>query len=168
MVEVENQLAVHSPGLYEEAVVKVNRCAKVVKGGRRFTFSALVVVGDRHGSVGIGFGKAREVPSAVEKAVRDAHRNLVQLRFKRGTIEHLSLGRFGAATVRLIPAAPGTGIIAGATVRSVLELAGVKDILTKSLGSSNPVNLVKATLDGLLKVRSARTSSALRGVEVAP
>ncbi|HZM01126.1 MAG TPA: hypothetical protein VFD43_12835, partial [Planctomycetota bacterium] len=123
MVEVENQLAVHSPGLYEEAVVKVNRCAKVVKGGRRFTFSALVVVGDRHGSVGVGFGKAREVPSAVEKAVRDAHRNLVQLRFKRGTIEHTSLGRFGAAQVRLIPAAPGTGIIAGATVRSVLELA---------------------------------------------
>ena len=168
MVEVENQLAVHSPGLYEEAVVKVNRCAKVVKGGRRFTFSALVVVGDRHGSVGIGFGKAREVPSAVEKAVRDAHRNLVQLHFKRGTIEHTSLGRFGAAAVRLIPAAPGTGIIAGATVRSVLELAGVKDILTKSLGSSNPVNLVKATLDGLLKVRSARSSSALRGVEIAP
>jgi small subunit ribosomal protein S5 len=168
MVEVENQLAVHSPGLYEEAVVKVNRCAKVVKGGRRFTFSALVVVGDRHGSVGIGFGKAREVPSAVEKAVRDAHRNLVQLRFKRGTIEHTSLGRFGAATVRLIPAAPGTGIIAGATVRSVLELAGIKDILTKSLGSSNPVNLVKATLDGLLKVRTAAASSALRGVEIAP
>ena len=168
MVEVESQLAVHSPGLYEEAVVKVNRCAKVVKGGRRFTFSALVVVGDRHGSVGVGFGKAREVPSAVEKAVRDAHRNLVQLRFKRGTIEHTSLGRFGAATVRLIPAAPGTGIIAGATVRSVLELAGVKDILTKSLGSSNPVNLVKATLDGLLKVRAARVSSALRGVEIAP
>ena len=88
MVEVKEELQVHSPGLYEEAVVKVNRCAKVVKGGRRFTFSALVVVGDRHGSVGIGFGKAREVPSAVEKAVRDAHRNLVQLRFKRGTIEH--------------------------------------------------------------------------------
>jgi small subunit ribosomal protein S5 len=168
MVEVESQLQVHSPGLYEEAVVKVNRCAKVVKGGRRFTFSALVVVGDRHGSVGIGFGKAREVPSAVEKAVRDAHRNLVQLRFKRGTIEHTSLGRFGAASVRLIPAAPGTGIIAGATVRSVLELAGVKDILTKSLGSSNPVNLVKATLDGLQRVRSAQTASALRGVEIAP
>ena len=168
MVEVESQLQVHSPGLYEEAVVKVNRCAKVVKGGRRFTFSALVVVGDRHGSVGVGFGKAREVPSAVEKAVRDAHRNLVQLRFKRGTIEHTSLGRFGAASVRLIPAAPGTGIIAGATVRSVLELAGVKDILTKSLGSSNPVNLVKATLDGLLRVRSAQAASALRGVEIAP
>jgi small subunit ribosomal protein S5 len=168
MVEADSQHQVHSPGLYEEAVVKVNRCAKVVKGGRRFTFSALVVVGDRHGSVGIGFGKAREVPSAVEKAVRDAHRNLVQLRFKRGTIEHTSLGRFGAASVRLIPAAPGTGIIAGATVRSVLELAGVKDILTKSLGSSNPVNLVKATLDGLLKVRSAQAASALRGVEIAP
>ena len=167
MVEVESQLQVHSPGLYEEAVVKVNRCAKVVKGGRRFTFSALVVVGDRHGSVGVGFGKAREVPSAVEKAVRDAHRNLVQLRFKRGTIEHTSLGRFGAASVRLIPAAPGTGIIAGATVRSVLELAGVKDILTKSLGSSNPVNLVKATLSGLQNVRSLKVAEALRGVPLA-
>ncbi len=164
MVEVKNQLQVHSPGLYEEAVVKVNRCAKVVKGGRRFSFSALVVVGDRHGTVGIGFGKAKEVPTAVEKAVKDAHKNLVAVGLKGGTIEHAVQGRFGAAAVRLVPAAPGTGIIAGATVRAVLELAGVRDILSKSQGSRNPVNLVKATLAGLTSVRSLKTVEELRGV----
>jgi small subunit ribosomal protein S5 len=166
MAEAGRELAVHSPGLYEEAVVKVNRCAKVVKGGRRFSFSALVVVGDRHGSVGIGFGKAKEVPSAVDKAVKDAHKNIVQVRLKGPTIEHPVLGRFGAAKVRLIPAAPGTGIIAGATVRAVLELAGVRDILTKSLGSNNPVNLLKATLAGLRGVRTIQEAEALRGVSL--
>ena len=166
MVEVKEELQVHSPGLYEEAVVKVNRCAKVVKGGRRFSFSALVVVGDRHGSVGIGFGKAKEVPSAVEKAVKDAHKNLVRVSLKKGTIEHAVLGRFGAAQVRLLPAAPGTGIIAGATVRAVLELAGVRDILTKSLGSANPVNLLRATLAGLQQVRPIAQVEALRGVKL--
>lgn len=160
------ELQVHAKGLYEESVVKVNRCAKVVKGGRRFSFSALAVVGDRHGSVGIGFGKAKEVPAAVDKAVKDAHKNLVQVKLKGGTIEHAITGRFGAARVRLIPAAPGTGIIAGATVRSVLELTGVKDILTKSQGSNNPVNLVKATLSGLLAVRNRRVVEALRGVSI--
>ena len=159
-------LQVHAPGLYEEAVVKVNRCAKVMKGGRRFSFSALVVVGDRHGSVGIGFGKAKEVPAAVEKAVKDAQKNLVQVELKGSTIEHAVDGRFGAAKVRLVPAAPGTGIIAGATVRSVLELAGVHDILTKSMGSNNPVNLVKATLQGLMIVRGRRTVEELRGVTI--
>jgi small subunit ribosomal protein S5 len=166
MVEVKEELQVHSPGLYEEAVVKVNRCAKVVKGGRRFSFSALVVVGDRHGSVGIGFGKAKEVPSAVEKAVKDAHKNLVRVSLKKGTIEHAVLGRFGAAQVRLLPAAPGTGIIAGATVRAVLELSGVRDILTKSLGSANPVNLLRATLAGLQQVRPIGQVEALRGVKL--
>ena len=166
MPEPKQALQVQAPGLYEEAVVKVNRCAKVVQGGRRFSFSALVVVGDHHGSVGIGFGKAKEVPSAVEKAVKDAHKNLVQLSLKQGTIEHTVMGRFGAAAVRLIPAAPGTGIIAGATVRSVLELAGVRDILTKSRGSNNPVNLVKATLAGLQAVRGRREAEALRGVSI--
>lgn len=166
MVEVKEELQVHSPGLYEEAVVKVNRCAKVVKGGRRFSFSALVVVGDRHGSVGIGFGKAKEVPSAVEKAVKDAHKNLVRVKLRKGTIEHAVTGRFGAATVRLLPAAPGTGIIAGATVRAVLELAGVRDILTKSLGSANPVNLLRATLAGLQDVRPIKEVEALRGVKL--
>lgn len=160
-------LQVHAPGLYEEAVVKVNRCAKVMKGGRRFSFSALVVVGDRHGSVGIGFGKAKEVPSAVEKAVKDAQKNLVQIDLKGTTIEHAVNGRFGAAKVRLLPAAPGTGIIAGATVRSVLELAGVHDILTKSMGSNNPVNLVKATLAGLQEVRGRKQVEELRGVTIA-
>jgi len=163
----ERELKVHAPGLYEEAVVKVNRCAKVVKGGRRFSFAALVVVGDRHGSVGIGFGKAKEVPVAVDKAVKDAQKNLVRVELKGSTIEHESMGTFGAAMVRLIPAAPGTGIIAGATVRSVLELAGVHDILTKSMGSNNPVNLVKATLSGLLAVRGRRTVEKLRGVTIA-
>jgi small subunit ribosomal protein S5 len=166
MVEVKEELQVHSPGLYEEAVVKVNRCAKVVKGGRRFSFSALVVVGDRHGSVGIGFGKAKEVPSAVEKAVKDAHKNLVRVKLRKGTIEHAVTGRFGAAQVRLVPAAPGTGIIAGATVRAVLELSGVRDILTKSLGSANPVNLLRATLAGLQQVRPIREVEALRGVKL--
>lgn len=166
MVEVKEELQVHSPGLYEEAVVKVNRCAKVVKGGRRFSFSALVVVGDRHGSVGIGFGKAKEVPSAVEKAVKDAHKNLVRVKLRKGTIEHAVTGRFGAASVRLLPAAPGTGIIAGATVRAVLELAGVRDILTKSLGSANPVNLLRATLAGLQDVRPIKDVEALRGVKL--
>jgi small subunit ribosomal protein S5 len=167
MAEHDNDQMGHAPGLFEEAVVKVNRCAKVVKGGRRFSFSALVVVGDRHGRVGIGFGKAKEVPSAVDKAVKDAHKNIVGVTLKRGTIEHPITGRFGAAQVRLIPAAPGTGIIAGATVRSVLELAGVHDILTKSQGSSNPVNLVKATLSGLQNVRSLKAAEALRGVPLA-
>ena len=166
MVEADSQHQVHSPGLYEEAVVKVNRCAKVVKGGRRFTFSALVVVGDRHGSVGIGFGKAREVPSAVEKAVKDAHKNLVRVPIRKGTLEHAVMGRFGAAKVRLMPAAPGTGIIAGATVRAVLELSGVRDILTKSLGSANPVNLLRATLNGLQEVRPIAQVEALRGVKL--
>ena len=166
MPEKKEALQVQAPGLYEEAVVKVNRCAKVVKGGRRFSFSALVVVGDHHGSVGIGFGKAKEVPSAVEKAVKFAHKDLVQVKLKHGTIEHATTGRFGAAQVRLIPAAPGTGIIAGATVRSVLELAGVRDILTKSMGSNNPVNLVKATLNGLLSVRGRKEAEALRGVSI--
>jgi len=166
MVEVKEELQVHSPGLYEEAVVKVNRCAKVVKGGRRFSFSALVVVGDRHGSVGIGFGKAKEVPSAVEKAVKDAHKNLVRVQLKKGSIEHAVSGRYGAASVRLLPAAPGTGIIAGATVRAVLELAGVRDILTKSLGSANPVNLLRATLAGLQQVRPLKQVENLRGVKL--
>ena len=166
MVEVREEQQTHSPGLYEEAVVKVNRCAKVVKGGRRFSFSALVVVGDRHGSVGIGFGKAKEVPSAVEKAVKDAHKNLVRVNLKKGSIEHAVMGRFGAAQVRLLPAAPGTGIIAGATVRAVLELSGVRDILTKSLGSANPVNLLRATLNGLQEVRPIAQVEALRGVKL--
>ena len=134
--------------------------------GHMAVFSALVVVGDRHGSIGIGFGKAKEVPAAVEKGVKDAQKNLVQVDLRRGTIEHEIIGRYGAAKVKLIPAAPGTGIIAGATVRSVLELAGVHDILTKSMGSNNPINLVKATLNGLLSVRTKQSVERLRGVSI--
>ncbi|MFO0981734.1 MAG: 30S ribosomal protein S5 [Planctomycetota bacterium] len=149
--------------VFEESVIKVNRTAKVIKGGRRFSFSALVVVGNRSGTVGSGFGKAREVPSAVEKGVKDAKKNLFKAPLRGSTIEHEVLGRYGASRVRLIPAAPGTGIIAGASVRAVLELAGVKDILTKAYGSTNPINLAKAAIVGLKTIRPREQVMALRG-----
>ena len=152
--------------VFEESVVKINRCAKVMKGGRRFSFSALVVLGNRSGTVAFGFGKAREVPSAVEKGVKDAKKNLFQVALRGTTIEHQITGRYGASLVRLIPAAPGTGIIAGPAVRAVLELAGVKDVLTKSYGSTNPVNIVKATIEGLKAVRSREQTAQLRGVSL--
>ena len=151
---------------YEEVVVKVNRTAKVVKGGRRFSFSALVVVGNRDGRVGYGFGKANDVPGAVEKAVKDAHKNMMDVARNGGTVPHQSMGRFGAAKVTMLPAAPGTGVIAGAAVRAPLELAGIRDILTKSLGSTNPVNLVKATIDGLTKLKNIEEVEQLRGVKI--
>lgn len=154
------------PNILEETVVKVNRCAKVVKGGRRFSFSALVVLGNKAGRVGVGFGKAKEVPSAVEKAVKDARKNLEVVHLKENTIHHEITGRYGATKVRLIPAAPGTGIIAGASVRAVVEASGIKDLLTKSYGSTNPVNLVKATLSGLTSIRSREELENLRGVKV--
>lgn len=155
-----------TPIYFEETVVKVNRCAKVVKGGRRFSFSALVVIGNREGAVGVGFGKAKEVPSAVTKAVKAARKSLHRIPLKDTTIPHPVVGRFGAARIKLIPAAPGTGIIAGASARAVLEYAGVKDVLTKSVGSNNPVNLVKATLDGLLQLRSKKQIESERGIEI--
>jgi small subunit ribosomal protein S5 len=151
---------------FEEVVVKVNRTAKVVKGGRRFSFSALVVVGNRNGRVGYGFGKANDVPSAVEKAVKDAHKNLVDVPRTGGTIPHQIMGRFGAARMTMLPAAPGTGVIAGAAVRAPIELAGIRDILTKSFGSTNPVNLVKAAIDGLTKLKSIEEVEQLRGVKI--
>jgi len=154
------------PKEYEDRVVKINRCAKVVKGGRRFSFSALVVLGNRKGRVGVGFGKANEVPSAVEKAVKDAKKNLVTVSLKGTTIPHEMKGRFGASSVMLMPASPGTGIIAGAPVRAVAELAGVKDILTKSLGSHNPVNLVKATLKGFVDLRNLEEIEHIRGTSI--
>jgi small subunit ribosomal protein S5 len=151
---------------FEEVVVKVNRTAKVVKGGRRFSFSALVVVGNRNGRVGWGFGKANDVPSSVEKAVKDAHKNMVSIARRGSSIPHQIIGRHGAARVALLPAAEGTGVIAGAAVRAPVELAGIRDILTKSIGSTNPINLVKAAIDGLNQLKTLETIEQLRGVKV--
>ncbi|MHC4408297.1 MAG: 30S ribosomal protein S5 [Planctomycetota bacterium] len=149
-----------------ETVVKINRCAAVVKGGRRFSFSALVTVGDQAGVVGCGFGKAKMVPSAVEKGVKDGRKNLVRIPMVGTTIPHEVTGVFCSSKVVLIPAAPGTGVIAGHAVRAVLEAAGVRDILTKSYGSTNPVNLVKATFDGLAQLRTRKQAEKLRGVKL--
>lgn len=152
---------------FEETVVRVYRCTKVVKGGRRFSFGALVVVGNRSGQVGVGYGKANEVPAAVDKAIKDAKKQLVRVSLKGPTLPHRVWGRFGASRVILIPAGPGTGVIAGSAARAVLELVGVHDVLTKSYGSTAPKNLVKATLDGLLKLRTKEQVQQLRGVTVA-
>lgn len=154
------------PAQSPEKVVQIRRCACVVKGGRRFSFAAMVVVGDQNGRVGWGYGKAKEVPLAVEKATKAANRRLVPISMRDTTIPHQTEGRFGASKVTLIPASPGTGVIAGATVGAVLESAGIKDILTKSRGSSNPVNLVKATFDALSKLRTREDIARLRGVEI--
>jgi len=150
-----------------ETVVKINRCAAVVKGGRRFSFSALVTVGDQAGVVGLGFGKAKMVPNAVEKGVKDARKALVRIPMIGTTIPHEVIGNFCSSKVILIPAAPGTGVIAGAAVRAVLESAGIRDVLTKCFGSTNPVNLVKATFDGLAQLRTKKQVEKLRGVKIA-
>ena len=149
-----------------DKVIKIRRCAAVVKGGRRFSFTALVVVGDGQGRVGWGYGKANEVPPAVEKAVKDGSRSLVSIHLAGTTIPHTVKGRFGAAQVVLVPAGPGTGVIAGAAVRAVCESCGIRDILTKSFGSSNPTNLVKATLEALKTLRSLSEVERLRGVSL--
>lgn len=149
-----------------EHVVQIRRCACVVKGGRRFSFTALVVVGDQNGRVGWGYGKAIEVPMAVEKAVKVANRNMVQIPVIGTTIPHQVVGRYRASRVLLLPARPGTGIIAGECVRAVAESAGLTDILTKSFGSNNPLNLVKAAFDGLCRLRTREDVARLRGVEV--
>ena len=148
----------------EDTVVKINRCAKVIKGGRKFSFSALVIVGNLNGVVGWGFGKANEVPSSVEKGIKEGRKRLLRVPLVGSTIPHEVIGVFGSARVLLKPARPGTGVIAGAAVRAVCEKAGIHDILTKSFGSSNPVNLVKATFDGLASLRSKKHSEELRGV----
>jgi small subunit ribosomal protein S5 len=149
-----------------DKVVKIRRCAAVVKGGRRFSFTALVVVGDGRGKVGWGYGKANEVPPAVEKAIKDGSRNMVEVPMQGSSIPHTIMGQFGAAQVVLVPAAPGTGVIAGAAVRAVCEAAGIRDILTKSFGSTNPHNLVKAAITALQQLRSPGDVERLRGVSL--
>jgi len=149
---------------FEETVVRVYRCTKVVKGGRRFSFAALVVVGNRHGRVGIGYGKANEVPLAVNKGIKAAKKDLKTIPLVGTTIPHRVYGRYGASKIALIPAREGTGVIAGSAPRSVLELVGVRDILTKSYGSNSSKNLVKATLNGLMMLRSKEQVEQLRGV----
>src|SRR6267142_3877299 len=153
----------------EDRVVKIRRCAAVVKGGRRFSFNALVVVGDKHGRVAWGYGKANEVPPAVEKAVKDAQdtmRRQKRIQMRGETIPHRVIGRFGGSRVIMVPAGPGTGVTAGPGVRDVLEACGIHHILTKVHGSSNPINLVKATIDGLMQLRTREEVARLRGVSL--
>ena len=149
-----------------EKIVKIRRCAAVVKGGRRFSFAALVVVGNGSGRVGWGYGKANEVPPSVEKALKEASRSMVEISLEGSTIPHQIKGRYGAAKVVLVPAGAGTGVIAGAAVRAVCEAAGIHDILTKSFGSNNPLSLVKATISALRQLRPKHEIERLRGVSL--
>jgi len=158
---------VNTEGLdLNEKVVVINRVAKVVKGGRRFSFAALAVIGDTKGHVGVGFGKANEVPDAIDKSKEDAKKNVYKVNIRKNTIPHEVIGRFKSAKVIMKPATPGTGIIAGPSVRAVMERAGVMDVLTKAQGSRNPINIVKATFDGLKQLRSLEEASKLREVSI--
>ncbi|MGE4286252.1 MAG: 30S ribosomal protein S5 [Phycisphaerae bacterium] len=166
MAEATNKYMAQNESGFEDQVVKIYRCAKVVKGGRRFSFAALVVVGDREGNVGIGYGKANEVPNAVEKALKDARKNVIKVALNNGTITHQVVGKCRATRVKLLPASSGTGVIAGLSSRAVLELAGVHNVLSKIYGSTSPKNVVKATLDGLRQLKSKEEVQSLRGVEL--
>lgn len=165
--EFLDSVEVDELGELTEALVKVNRSAAVVKGGRRFSFSALSVVGNRGGVVGYGFGKARQVPNAIEKAAKDGRKHLQRVPVnENGAIPHEVTGRYCGSMIRLLPASPGTGIIACSSVRAVCEMAGISNILTKSYGSTNPMNLIKATLDALAQLRTPEEVKELRGVEI--
>jgi small subunit ribosomal protein S5 len=161
--DLKNKKEASSVEEYAESVLKVRRVAKVIKGGRRFAFSALVVVGDRKGSVGLALGKSRDVSSAISKALKKARKNMFSIPLYKTTVPFTVLGKHGASSVLIRSAAKGTGVIAGGAVRSVMEALGVKDVLAKSIGSANPQNVVKATINALLKMKSARQLAALRG-----
>lgn len=166
MAKKNNNRVKSSESELKDKLVSLNRVAKVTKGGRTFSFAALVVVGDGNGTVGYGLGKAREVASAITKATEDAKKSLIKVPVYKGTIPHAQYGKFGAGKVLIIPAADGTGVIAGGTMRAVLEMAGVQNVLAKSIGSSNPHNVLKATVDALSKLRSPLDVAKARGISL--